>query len=149
MPGTPEDRTPPEGGTPLPGSPYTAEAARRRLRFAWAVVLGVTVVALVGAAVVLRATGVTGGGWATLAMAGVIALGAAGAAASSAQDRRRRREQLAVAFAGSLDAARASLDHDALRALRDAEGELVAVRAVRRQLPMLELQQAVDIVRSL
>ncbi|WP_199423896.1 hypothetical protein [Actinotalea solisilvae] len=112
-------------------------------------VLGVAVLGLVGVAVVLLATGVREGVWVALALAGIALLGAVGAAAFSAQDRRRRREQLAVAFGGSLEAARASIDQDALRALRDTEGELVATRAVRRQLPMLSLQQAVDLVRSL
>ncbi len=132
-----------------PAGPAAAGASRRRARLAWTVVLGVAVLGLVGVAVVLLATGVREGVWVALALAGIALLGAVGAAAFSAQDRRRRREQLAVAFGGSLEAARASIDQDALRALRDTEGELVATRAVRRQLPMLSLQQAVDLVRSL
>lgn len=138
--------TPPSG--PLDPS-ASAAGARRRGRLAWAVVLGVGVVALVGVGVVLLATGVREGAWAALGLAVVLLLAAAVAAASTAQDRRRRREQLGVAFGGSLDAARASLDQDALRTLRDTQGELVAVREVRRRLPMLSLQQAVDVVRSL
>lgn len=50
---------------------------------------------------------------------------------------------------GSLDGARAALDLDALRTVRDTQGVIPAVRVIRREHPAIPLAQAAEIVRSL
>ncbi|WP_066582429.1 hypothetical protein [Cellulomonas timonensis] len=66
----------------------------------------------------------------------------------SSADRRRER-QFEADFGGSLDAVRASLDQARLRTLRDTEGEVQAVRELRREAPQVSLLQAVELIRSL
>jgi hypothetical protein len=58
-------------------------------------------------------------------------------------------EQAFLDTYGSLDGARAALDLDALRAVRDTEGVIPAVRRVRREHPAIPLAQAAEIVRGL
>ncbi|MDM8085618.1 hypothetical protein QUV83_12655 [Cellulomonas cellasea] len=65
-----------------------------------------------------------------------------------AADKRRER-QFEADFGGSLDAVRASLDQPRLRTLRDTEGEVEAVRELRRETPQVSLLQAVELIRSL
>ena len=62
---------------------------------------------------------------------------------------KRRERQFEADFGGSLDAVRASLDTTRLRAVRDAEGEVEAVRQLRSETPQVSLTQAVALVRSL
>ncbi|NUP27436.1 MAG: hypothetical protein HOQ44_12235, partial [Nocardia sp.] len=50
---------------------------------------------------------------------------------------------------GSLDAFRAGLDGNRLRSLRDTEGQVAAIRELRREHPELTLAQSVDVVREL
>ena len=65
-----------------------------------------------------------------------------------AADKRRER-QFEADFGGSLDTVRASLDQPRLRTLRDTEGEVEAVRELRRETPQVSLLQAVELIRSL
>ncbi|WP_182113508.1 MULTISPECIES: hypothetical protein [unclassified Actinotalea] len=129
-------------GRPLGGPPGADEIRRRRVLrvLMWLLAFGVTGALAVAAAQGPAASAVAGGFAVVLAVV---------VTATTTVDRRRRREELARTFAGSLLAARAGLDQDALRTVRDTEGELAATRAVMRRLPMLSLEQAVDIVRSL
>ncbi len=50
---------------------------------------------------------------------------------------------------GSVEAARATLDVEALRELREREGLIPAVRLVRTQHPAIPLARAAEIVKSL
>ena len=126
-----------------PPSSDLAAAARRRLTRGVLLALGAVV------AVVLLWAFITEGWVLALALAAVPLLGAAIALDSTRRDRLRRRRALTSTFGGSVDAAAASLDKDAIRTLRDTRGELHAVREVRRLLPMLSLEQVAQIVRSL
>ncbi|WP_155859434.1 hypothetical protein [Cellulomonas sp. KRMCY2] len=130
----------------MPGTPSASDpaaAARRRLaRLVLAAILGVV-------ALVLLWAGVTQGSAVALVVAALALASAAGGLLSVRHDRVRRARDLARTFGGSPDAAAESLDQDAIRVLRDTQGELVAAREVRRQLPMLSLDQVAHIVRSL
>lgn len=68
---------------------------------------------------------------------------------ASARAQARRDDAAFVAVYGSLDGARAVLDLEELRAVRDAEGVVPAVRALRHSHPAIPLAQAADIIRSL
>ena len=59
------------------------------------------------------------------------------------------REQRFLDTYGSLDGAKAALDLDALRAVRDTQGKLPAIRQVLHQHPAIPLAQAAEIVRGL
>lgn len=61
----------------------------------------------------------------------------------------RRRKRFVADFGGSLDAVRAKLDLVHLRLVRDQEGEASALREVFRQVPRLNLDHAMVIVRTL
>jgi Flp pilus assembly protein TadB len=127
--------------TPSASDPAAAE--RRRLaRLFLAAVFGVVALFLLWA-------GVTQGWAFALVVAAFGLVVTAGGLFSVHNDRVRRARDFAMAFGGSLDAAAQSLDQDAIRALRDTRGELVAAREVRRRLPMLSLDQVARIVRSL
>ena len=66
-------------------------------------------------------------------------------------ERRRRQEQQQqfLATYGSVEAARATIDVPTVRAVRDTEGVVQAVRVVRREHPLIPLPQATEIVRGL
>lgn len=59
------------------------------------------------------------------------------------------REQTFLDTYGSVEGARATLDVDAVRAVRDRDGLIPAVRLVRHQHPAIPLAQAAEIVKSL
>lgn len=103
-----------------------------------------------GALVAFYAVGIAQGWYLAMAVVAVVVLVAMPVLAlSSARTNRARQERLFVDTYGSLDGARAVLDLDALRAVRDAQGVIPAVRLVRRQHPAIPLAQAADIVRGL
>jgi|GEM_PF-6729998 len=62
--------------------------------------------------------------------------------------REAQQRQFSAAY-GSVEAARATIDVTAVRAVRDREGVVQAVRLVRRQHPQIPLPQAAEIVRGL
>ncbi|WP_182111957.1 MULTISPECIES: hypothetical protein [unclassified Actinotalea] len=70
-----------------------------------------------------------------------------GSYAWGAVDRARRRRR-ALAEYGSFEGALARLDVAQVRAVRERDGEVAAVRDVRRQLPHLSLPEAVEIARD-
>ena len=61
----------------------------------------------------------------------------------------KRSQALDRRFGQSLDNVRAHIDVEALRHVRDTRGELQAVRALRKQVPELNLAQAAELVRTL
>jgi hypothetical protein len=61
----------------------------------------------------------------------------------------QRRKQDFEQRYGSLDAFRAGLDQDGFRTLRETEGQVAAIRALRRDHPDLTLSQSVEIVQGL
>jgi len=89
------------------------------------------------------------GEWLFVTVAGAVLLAALGMwwVGHSAEIRRQR--QFEADFGGSLDAVRASLDTDRLRAVRDTQGEVEAVRELREGTPQVSLLQAVELVRTL
>lgn len=50
---------------------------------------------------------------------------------------------------GSLEQFGAGIDRSGLRALRDSDGEVAAIRALRRDHPELSLSQSAEVVRGL
>lgn len=105
----------------------------------------------VGAAlVVFYAVGIAQGWYLPMAAVGTLVIlatpliGIAWARAARAQA-----DRVFLETYGSLDGATAVLDVDALRAMRDAEGVIPAVRHVRHQHPAIPLAQAAEIVRGL
>lgn len=66
-------------------------------------------------------------------------------------ERRRRARQHAdfVATYGTVEAARATVDTDVLRELRDRKGPVEAVRALRSAHPGVPLDEAAQIIKSL
>lgn len=95
--------------------------------------------------------------WPMAGVVGLLVLVSAGATTYAVRrHRRRRRRELLVRFAVALRAAAGPaqiatplLDRDAIRTIRDTYGELHAVRAVQMALPMLSVEQQVNLVRSL
>lgn len=103
-----------------------------------------------GALVVFYAVGIAQGWYLAMAAVGVVVLAATPAlGVASARATRARQHRLFLETYGSLDGARAALDLPALRAVRDAEGVIPAVRLVRRRHPAIPLTQAAEIVRGL
>jgi len=92
------------------------------------------------------ATGEPGVG---LIFGGLALLVAALAALSNWQRDRTRALRFNRELGGSLDRARSTLDVERIRRLRDDDGEAVALRELRRQLPQLSLDQLVELLRSL
>lgn len=66
-------------------------------------------------------------------------------------ERRRRARQHAdfVATYGTVEAAKATVDNDMLRELRDRKGPVEAVRALRKAHPGIPLNEAAQIIKSL
>jgi hypothetical protein len=132
------------GGT-TPAPPAKEAEARRRsvaravLTAAW--FTGVVLTVWLGQAAGSLSMG--------LGAAAVVVLVTAIAAGSRTSDVRAKQASFIEAFGGSLDAVRHVLDLDHLRAVRESQGELHAVREVTKQVPQLTLAQAVDLVRAL
>lgn len=113
-----------------------------RRRTAWvAGGVALVLIALVGIA--------TDNVWASVVLAGIALVSLLIAQSITRSQRRSRQAAFAAGYGGSLDAVRATIDLDRLRALRVEKGELHAVTEVRRQHPELTLEQAVEIVRGL
>ncbi|NUS94741.1 MAG: hypothetical protein HOQ36_20420 [Nocardia sp.] len=100
-----------------------------------------------GCVAMVLATVMVWRGWTTagfvIALGTLIVVGAVGIVAG--RQRKRAFEQ----HYGSLDAFRAGLDGNRLRSLRDTEGQVAAIRELRREHPELTLAQSVDVVREL
>lgn len=107
------------------------------------VLVGVTVLVLVSVGVALQNV------WVPLASAVVVGLATLLALVSRQADVRRRQAAFVADFGGSLDAVKAVIDVEHVREVRDEQGELKAVREVRRTVPQLSLERSVEVVRSL
>jgi len=116
------------------------EVAARRI---W---VGVAAAAALFCVLASWATGEPGVG---LIFGGLALLVAALAALSNWQRDRTRTLRFSRELGGSLDRARSTLDVERIRRLRDDDGEAVALRELRRQLPQLSLDQLVELLRSL
>ena len=77
----------------------------------------------------------------------VVVVGAVGYVVERTDE--RRHDAWFAARYGSVESAAEGFDVDAVRHLRDEEGEATAVAVVRKQVPDLTLLQAVELVRSL
>lgn len=132
-------RQPHEGPT-APGSRPGARVGRVARTLAWPVLaLGLVVLALWlsfnetrGSEVVLVLT------WLVLALG----------LAFNSWNRRKRHRRYLERFP-TLDHLRRHVDEDALRKIRDEEGQVNAVRALRTQLPGVPLADAVQLVKTL
>lgn len=103
-----------------------------------------------GALVVFYAVGIAQGWYLPMAVvAALVLLATPIIGFSSARATAAQADRVFLETYGSLDGARAVLDLDALRAMRDAEGVIPAVRNLRRRHPAIPLAQAADIVRGL
>lgn len=129
---------PPIGGTPAEHSSSSAPAPARGLLWP------VTLLVLGTAALVLMFIGFQGND-VLLVAAWLLVLFTAGADVGL----RRKRQRRYLARFPTLDDLRSHIDESALRALREEEGDVHAVRALRRQVPGLPLAEAAKLVKSL
>ena len=110
----------------------------------------ITVVLAAGGLVLaLAVTLVTQSPWAGASTLGLTGLAALAATATGRAKARRDQAAFIADFGGSMDRVRAVLDVVAVRRIRDEKGELHAVRDVRRTVPQLSLERAVEVVRTL
>ncbi|MEV3932957.1 MULTISPECIES: hypothetical protein [unclassified Streptomyces] len=83
-------------------------------------------------------------------LTGVIAVGIVGAASAFAGDRLLRRRKRAFQDRyGSYEGFRGQVDADEVRAVRDARGDVAAVKAVRDRHPLASLTHANRYVKEL
>lgn len=103
-----------------------------------------------GALVAFYAVGIAQGWYLPMAAVGALVILATPLIGIAwARATRARADEVFLETYGSLDGAKAVLDVDALRAMRDAEGVISAVRHVRHRHPAIPLAQAAEIVRGL
>lgn len=111
--------------------------------------VGLVVALVLGLAAGVGVTVASGEPAVGLATAVLIVVPVLDAAAWDRSDRRKQQEAFVRDFGGSLDRVRDVLDLDHLRRMRAEQGELHAVREVRRTVPQLSLGNALEIVRTL
>lgn len=72
-----------------------------------------------------------------------------GGAAAAVNKRQKKKREAFTAQFGSFEEFRRAADPDRIRAIRDDQGELVAVKVVRQEFPGIPLEYATRFVKQL